>query len=139
MALISFWMFILFLASPTPDTGSIDITIDNIESASGTVKIALYRNAEDFPNRDEAFRVAEVKARVPEVSHTFKDIPQGDYAIAIFHDKNQDDELNFKLFFIPKEPYGFSNNFIPRFSKPAFDDARFLVQGNTRLTISLID
>ena len=42
----------------------------------------------------------------------------GDYAVAIYHDENGNGQLDKRLFGIPKEPYGFSNNYRPRLSAP---------------------
>ena len=139
MTIFSIFYLLVSTILPSPNQGSIDITIRKIQEPSGSVKIALYKNPKDFPDRDKAFKVVEKKAQVPNVHHTFENLPQGDYAIAVFHDKNDDGELNFKLFFIPNEPYGFSNNFVPRYSKPTFNDARFTVRGTTQMTISLVE
>ena len=137
MTLLSFLYLLLTTLLYPVDSSSIELTVKNIQNESGTIKIALYNSPGNFPNRDKAYRVAEVKATKPQVKYTFEDIPDGDYAMAIFHDENADGELNFKLFFIPKEPYGFSNDFIPRYSKPTFDDARFEVKGDLQMSISL--
>lgn len=139
MTMIYFSYLLLFKLFCTPDPGILELTVQNIQNESGTIKIALYKSSDNFPNREKAFRVAEINAQKPQAKYTFENIPDGDYAFAIFHDKNSDEELNFKLFFIPKEPYGFSNNFIPRYSKPTFDDARFTVKGNTKVEIRLVD
>lgn len=122
-----------------PGSGTIELTVHNIQNESGTIKIALYNSADDFPKQTKTYKTGEVKAQTSEVKYTFENIPDGDYAIAVFHDVNSDDELNFKMFVIPKEPYGFSNNFVPKYSKPKFSDARFTVKGNAEVKIKLLD
>ncbi len=135
----SFWYLLLYTMVNPPDSGTLELTIQNIQKESGTIKIALYNSPDDFPKETKTYKAGEIKAQKPQVKYTFKNIPDGDYAIAVFHDVNSDEELNFKMFFIPNEPYGFSNDFVPRFSKPKFDDARFTVKGDTAVKIKLID
>lgn len=139
ITLFSYWYLVLYALMTPPATGSIELTIQNINDESGTIKIALYDSPDDFPKQTKAYKVGEVSAQQPQVKYSFENIPDGDYAIAIYHDVNSDDELNFKMFFIPKEPYGFSNNFVPKYSKPKFDDARFAVEGDTKLVIKLVN
>ncbi|MBY5957796.1 DUF2141 domain-containing protein [Membranicola marinus] len=138
MTLFSYWYLFLITTLTSPPTSSIDLTIQNIKTGAGSIKIALYNAPTDFPKQTKAYKVGEVSAQKPQVSYSFENIPAGDYAIALYHDVNADDELNFKMFFIPKEPYGFSNNFVPKFSKPGFDDAKFQVKNDTEINIKLI-
>ena len=71
------------------------------------------------------------------VEFTFKDVPKGDYAISIYHDVNADKECNMNFIGIPKEPYGFSNNFRPKFAKPTFNDCKIELSTDKSITIKL--
>jgi len=70
--------------------------------------------------------------------YTFKDLPDGEYAVAIFHDKNSDKICNTNFLGIPKEGYGFSKNFKPRLSSPSFNDCKIDLNSNMSITIKLI-
>ena len=63
-------------------------------------------------------------------------IPQGTYAVAIFQDLNGNGKLDENMFGAPKEPFAFSNNIVPRFSTPTFEDCKFNFSG-TEQTISI--
>lgn len=138
MTLFSLCYLLLTTLLSPPDIGTLKLTVDNIQSEEGNIMIALYKSRENFLQEENIYRSAVISAKKPSTHFTFQEIPAGDYAIAIFHDKNADEKLNFNFFFLPKEPYGFSNNFIPRFSKPAFEDTKFSVNGNTKINIKLI-
>jgi len=67
-----------------------------------------------------------------------KDLPKGEYAIAIMHDKNTDKICNTNFFGIPTEGYGFSRNYRPKLSAPTFDDCKIDVNSNLSITIEMI-
>jgi uncharacterized protein (DUF2141 family) len=56
---------------------------------------------------------------------TITNIPTGMYAVAIFQDNNGNGQLDENIFGVPKEPFAFSNNIIPKFSTPDFEDCKF--------------
>ncbi|MBC6497515.1 MAG: DUF2141 domain-containing protein [Alphaproteobacteria bacterium GM7ARS4] len=69
----------------------------------------------------------------------FKELPAGYYAIALYHDKNDNGELDTNIFGIPEESYGFSRNAEPLFSSPSFKEAAFRLRAgqNLRLVIDM--
>lgn len=78
-----------------------------------------------------------IEANAATVHATFS-VEPGNYAIAVFHDENGNGKMDKRLFGIPKEPYGLSNNFRPRFSGPKFSDCQFSVgEGGKAVRIDL--
>ena len=69
------------------------------------------------------------------LNYTFKDLPHNDYAVAIFHDINNNGLLDKNALGIPVEPYGFSRNARARFSAPPFNDAKIELKGNQAIEI----
>jgi uncharacterized protein (DUF2141 family) len=65
------------------------------------------------------------------------DLSEGECAVAVYQDLNENNVLDKGWFSIPKEPYGLSNNFRPTFSAPTFDDCKFKLTGQTIITITL--
>ena len=119
-------------------TGNLKVTITNIKTVSGTINIGLYNNADDFPIEEKEYKLIILDVKTVEIIFTFKDLPQGEYAIALYQDENRDDECNRNFLGIPKEGYGFSNNVKPVFSAPSFDDAKFKLEESKSISISLI-
>ena len=97
----------------------------------GSVFVALFRPGKDFPEGKpiEGKRVDATQERV----HATFSVEPGEYAIAVFHDENGNGKMDKHLFGIPKEPYGFSNNFRPRFSAPSFSDCEFNVGDGSKM------
>ncbi len=119
-------------------TGNLKVTITNIETVSGTINIGLYNNADDFPIEEKEYKLIILDVKTVEIIFTFKDLPQGEYAIAMYQDENRDDECNRNFLGIPKEGYGFSNNVKPVLSAPSFEDAKFILEESKSISISLI-
>ena len=128
---------------------AIDLTlnISNIEKLEGTLKISLTDKAEGFPgNTDNAIREEIVAVDKNEMQVTFFNLEQGEYAVSLFHDVNDDGKLNLRRLgigrirfgpqILPDEPIGFSNN--PRIrSKPKYEDCKFKMSGNRTFEIQL--
>jgi len=63
--------------------------------------------------------------RVDHAEARYDDLPFTDYAVAIHHDENDDGKMNERLFGLPKEGYGVSNNIVHARRAPRFAEARF--------------
>lgn len=117
---------------------TIEVSISNVISPTGSMMLAVYHNAETFLSDD---CVRSAKVRVNEdgvVKMTIADLPSGEYAMALFHDVNGNDVVDKNLLGIPTEPYGFSNNARGRFGPPKFNAAKFAVnQKHQKIEIAL--
>jgi hypothetical protein len=82
-----------------------------MRSGRGNITITMYP---DEPSHflDGAYKVArqEVAVTLPVTSACFALPAPGYYAVALFHDENDDHHLNTNALGIPTEGYGFSNN-----------------------------
>ncbi len=67
----------------------------------------------------------------------FFDVPEGDYALRMFRDINENGKLDTNALGIPSEPYTFSNNARSAFGPPDFNSAKFSVAGS-KTVISVI-
>ncbi|WP_271766074.1 DUF2141 domain-containing protein [Aquimarina algiphila] len=103
---------------------TITVTINNIKSNEGTLRVGLYDAQESFLGKP--FTSISAKAKVGKVTASFENIPNGTYAISLYHDEDNNQKLNTFLK-IPTEPYGVSNNAKGRFGPPKWEDAKFKV------------
>ena len=79
---------------------------------------------------------ADVKAKT--VTFTYAGLPDGEYAIKLFHDVNGDGKMGTNLFGMPTEPFAFSNNAIGKMGPAKWKDAKFTVtNGNNTHAIKL--
>ena len=99
----------------------LNLEISGIEELNGSIMVAVYDSKEDFLSENVmSSGQFEVKTKLVK-GHL--SLPFGKYAISVFHDTNNDGELNTKIFGIPKEPVGFSNNVKGSFGPPKFEQA----------------
>lgn len=102
---------------------TITATVVNVTSDSGKVSFALY-NKETFmktPLQAKNAKIVDGKSTV-----TFENIEPGDYSVVCFHDKNDNDKMDFQENGMPMEDYGASNN-VMSFGPPNFSDSKFTV------------
>jgi uncharacterized protein (DUF2141 family) len=111
----------------------ISVKIPKISNNKGKVYFALYNSKENFDNK-EAYQVAVGTIANKKTAVTFKNIPQGTYAITCYHDKNDNKQLDF-IGFIPTEDYGSSNNPF-NFGPPRFKSSKFNV-ATENITITI--
>ena len=70
------------------------------------------------------------------LSVQFDNLPEGEYAVSVFHDLNSNGKLDSNAVGMPTEPYGFSNNAAGNFGPPSFDAAKIkLDQSKTAISI----
>jgi len=117
----------------SPPLGDITVIITELRNGEGEVLISLYNKAEGFPrDRSTIIRSAAVPADASgQVTTVFEDLPFGDYAIAVLHDEDLSRDMSFGRFHLPKEGYCFSNNVKVRFKAPAFERAKFTLDGDS--------
>ena len=136
VCLISFFSLFLTTTSlgPSPQKTSLTVEIHNVHVHTGTVYVALFKPGKEFPE-GKPLEGKKIDATQDVVQTTFS-VDPGEYALAIFHDENGNGQMDKRMFGIPKEPYGFSNNFRPKMSAPKFSDCQFNV-GEGKKTISI--
>ena len=101
-------------------------SVTGLRSMEGQVIACLTMRADTFPEcgRDPQARAIKVPAAAT-VRLDFGAVPDGRYAIALFHDENGNCRLDKRLI-LPREGYGFSRDAPvvmgpPRFARAAFD------------------
>jgi len=114
---------------------NLEVTIKNIKETTGTIRVGLFNNENDFLKN--ALEGKVVKASANEITVVFKNLKPGDYAVSVIHDKNENGELDSNFMGMPNEPYGFSNNVMGSFGPPSFEKAKVLVDENKASVINL--
>ncbi len=87
--------------------------------------IAVYNTEEGFLDEENMYRQKIVPVEGAILKCHFPDLPVGQYAIAIYHDKNSNEQFDTNFMGLPKEGYGFSNDVMGRFGPPSFSAAGF--------------
>ncbi|WP_297705799.1 DUF2141 domain-containing protein [uncultured Eudoraea sp.] len=113
---------------------SVDVT--GVKSNSGSVLVAVYDSSDNFLDSDKMFSGGSSKAQLGNTWVIIDDLPDGEYALAIFHDEDGDDELNTNWIGIPKEPICFSIGKMKTFGPPKYQECAFKVEGDKEIRVS---
>lgn len=111
--------------APANETAGLEVRINNLKAADGKVVIALFDSEESYLKKPVDEQSVKISDDLEAVAR-FSSLKPGHYAVAVYHDKNSNGDLDTRFGMIPKEPYGFSNDargtFGPaKFSKAAFE------------------
>jgi uncharacterized protein (DUF2141 family) len=104
---------------------TITITVP-LHSNEGMVRVGLY-DASNFmqkPLVGADSEIIDLKATV-----SFKNVIPGEYAVILYHDKNNNNQMDFDPNGMPLEMYGMSNNPMS-YGPPQWIDAKFEVATN---------
>lgn len=111
-------------AKPTAD---LQVDVRGLTSQQGRLMVGLFRDEASWLDWSRATQILRLAPRPPRTVATFAGVPEGHYALAVFHDQNGNGKMDFRYFPIPgpAEPGGVSNNPRSRFGPPSFAQARF--------------
>ncbi|HMB62711.1 MAG TPA: DUF2141 domain-containing protein [Eudoraea sp.] len=101
---------------------SLSVTVEGVHTSEGKVNIALYNSAEGFLKFDQAYKSDSTEAIKGITYFKMYDLPNGEYALAVFHDANNNGQLDANWLGIPKEAMGFSNARMKTFGPPSFKE-----------------
>lgn len=136
--MLSAGLAIALQAEETPLNGSLTLTVADIGTNRGEVRIALFNSKKTYTKKP--IHAAVVKVEKGFARWIVTDLKPGDYAIALFHDANGDGKMNKNLIGLPKEDYGFSNDASGTFGPPSWSKAKFTIdEGATQHIINLKD
>ncbi|WP_297694844.1 DUF2141 domain-containing protein [uncultured Eudoraea sp.] len=114
---------------------SVDVT--GVKNDNGSVHVAVYDSSDSFLDSDKMFSGGTSKAQLGNTWVIIDDLPDGEYALAIFHDEDGDDELDTNWIGIPKEPICFSIGKMKTFGPPKYSECSFKVEGDKEIQVSL--
>jgi len=104
-------------------TGTLTIHISGMASDNGVIRMALYNSAKSFPGK-HPYRGYVLPVRQHKAVVIVENLPFGEYAVAVFHDENNNEELDRNFLGVPTERYGFSNNARGVIGPPSFEQSK---------------
>jgi len=117
----------------------IKVEITGLRNSNGQLVCSLWRGPEGFP-RDDSHILKHVTAPIKNAGGECVfagPFPAGDYAVTLFHDEDSSGKFKSNMIGYPLEGYGFSNNVVPQFSAPTFDQCKFHYDGKGSKQISV--
>jgi uncharacterized protein (DUF2141 family) len=127
----------LFILNQSSTNYDLTINVKGFPSSKGDAYIAIYRVSDDFPVFGKQYKgkTTTISGNASQV--VFSGIPSGSYAVAVYHDKNNNNVLDKNYLGIPTESYGFSNNARRTFSAPSFSEAAVVVNNSKTINITV--
>lgn len=114
-----------FIVAPVAAASDLTVTVEGIAKPQGAIMLGLFDEA--TYDGDGAVDGASLEVAGTSVSVTFEGLEPGEYAVRLYHDVNDDGEMNTNPFGMPTEPYAFSNDAKGRFGPAKWEDAKFSV------------
>lgn len=118
-------------------SATINVEVSDMKNEKGSLVIGLYNIEKSFPIKTQEYKSLILDSNVTTIKCKFKNIPNGTYAIALFHDENSNEIMDKNFLGIPTEGYSFSNNAKALFSAPSFDEAKFELNETTIIKIEM--
>ena len=123
------------LLAPAAFAGDLTVTFVGVRSDKGKFSAGLFGEKDGWPD-GKAFAEVDIPPKPGDVTHVFKDLPPGLYAISAFHDENGNGKFDTNFIGLPKEGFAFSNDAKPGLAPPNFKASAFPVgEGPTAITI----
>jgi len=126
------------IALLTIPANALDVTVNGLRNARGDVVVCVWRKQDKgFPNcgAGRPFKKLVTAATQPKVS--FLDLPDGAYAVSMFHDEKRSGKLETNLVGLPTSGVGLANNpSISPMSPPTFDKALVVVPAAKAIEIT---
>jgi len=98
--------------TPEPTQGTIQVPIKNLQNVGrGQLIVLLFKRMKRVePKIRRAYKSQILSVSGKSMTVNFKNIPFGEYAVAVLHDMDKDRKLDTNFLGIPREDLGCSNN-----------------------------
>lgn len=115
---------------------TINVEMSGFESNNGKASIGLFNEEENFLREANWKRFSEINNY--KATATFTDIPDGIYAVSVYHDENDNERLDLIMGMIPKEDTGTSNNPKVTMGPPKWDESIFEAKEGQVVNLKII-
>ena len=116
---------------------TISVHVYNVASNKGRVNVAVYNSHDTFLSFEEVLTTDSVHAEEGMVTLTIPNLPSGEYALAVFHDENDNGKLDTNWLGIPKEKVAFSKAKMKTFGPPKYKECAFRITSDYEINIKL--
>jgi len=117
----------------SPKAGKLVIVIRGFQSDNGSAKVAVANSESNYHNHREPFIGLTLDIKTGTAETVLEDLNPGYYALKIFHDADDNNDLNTNFIGYPIEDYGFSNNASGIFGIPSWNNAKFYFDGSQKI------
>ncbi|WP_228237924.1 DUF2141 domain-containing protein [Allomuricauda sp. M10] len=116
---------------------TISVHVHNVPTKNGKVNVAVYNSDEAFLSFESVLKTESVPAHEGSVVLKIANLPAGEYALAVFHDENDNGKLDTNWLGIPREKVAFSNAEMKTFGPPKYKECAFRITSDYEININL--
>ncbi len=129
-------LWVLAVPSLSQEQGSIEVLVSGAKPSHGQAVLSLFNSSDNYLNEPIVSAHENIDANGKTVFR-LSGLSNGDYAISVFYDEDENGKLNTGFLGIPTEFVGFSNNAKGSFGPPSYDQVKFKFTGSTKISINL--
>lgn len=136
--ILPFAILLLLISSSTVQSQSatLEVIVTNIKELKGSLRASLFTSESMFLKEEYIGKVVKITSKTMTI--LFENLPNGDYALSVIHDENENSELDTNFMGIPKEGFAFGNNALGSFGPPSFEKTIVsLKDGETSQSLTL--
>lgn len=122
--------------SQSLQAADVALTVENITEHNGTLFWSVFDDEGSYQSEESPLVAGRSRVTGDTLKLTLHELPAGEYAVKLFHDANDNGEMDSNLLGLPQEGYGFSNN-AGSFGPASFSDAKVTVTEDTQIIIRL--
>lgn len=118
------------------DSAVLAVKVVGVVAGQGQVNVSLFESPATYlkqPLLERRQRAGDGDTVVVSI----EGLTPGDYAVSVFYDLDGDGEMATRMFGIPKEPVGFSNDARGKFGPAKWKDSHFTLDGDLQITVNL--
>lgn len=115
----------------------LSVQITDIKNKKGKVYIGLFNKAKGFTEIPKAYKRKIATISATHITYVFKDLAKGKYAVAVFHDENNNAKFDKNILGVPKEAYGVSNNKRFLLRAATYKESMFQLESNKKIVIKI--
>lgn len=126
------WSYTTPPSTENATEGILVLRVENVRLATGKIWVGIYTSEADFMDREKArLEYVEVDATGTITLPIDALEPGKRYALAVFHDVNDNGELDLNWLGLPAEPWAFSGPVKTRFRLPRFEEVSFIFRAGS--------
>jgi uncharacterized protein (DUF2141 family) len=114
---------------------NLTVTVSGLKNSNGLLSVELYNAKGKFLKTAYKTISSAIKSNAATV--TFVGIPKAEYTVMAFHDENNNSKLDKNFVGMPKESVACSNNAKGFMGPPKYEDAKFTITADTKISIKM--
>ncbi|WP_223253686.1 DUF2141 domain-containing protein [Flavobacterium sp. LM5] len=130
-------LLLLISAIGFAQNNALTVTITGIQNNSGKLMAEVYNSKGKFLK--SAYKTTSTSIKANTATVIFSDLPKSDYTVMVYHDQNGNGKLDKNFIGMPKEPVACSNNAKGFMGPPKYEDAKFSLVTDSKITIKMND